>query len=163
MKYMKDDLISSSEIESGIEISDVQYTQILEAKIEGKKVEVRNGQPFIYSLLKRNVYRLVDNIVESLEIWDDDITPDGYQDTEPTPVAIDFTTASKLSIIDYFDSLGGTALDDFFAIIESDVKRNRRWVASQNIDINDPMVPVVRDAMGWTQQQLQDLFNALNA
>lgn len=163
MPWINGDTISKSELSGGIEITSEQYSQAVDAKVAGIPVTSRSGEFLIYRDTKRTVYRLVNNIVETKEIWTDDLTPNGYQDNEPTPVPVDHTSASKLAIIDYFDSLGGTALDDFFAIIESDAVRNHRWIASQSIDINDPMVPVVRDAMGWTQQQLQDLFNALNA
>lgn len=160
MPFMKDDVISKGGLVDGIEISAGQYNELLEAKLLGTKVTVRNGAPFIYSMETKTVYRLTNNIVESMEMLADDDTPSGWQDTEPTPEPTDYTTASKLALLDYFDNAGSGA--SFLAVLKADDIRYERWLAAQNISIDDPMVEPVRVAMGWTPQQVQDLFNALN-
>lgn len=86
MPYMLNDQISQAEIEGGIEITDAKYSELLSAKMAGKIVTVKDGQPFIYSGDKRTVYQLVDNQVVSQGIQLEDDTPAGWQDIEPTPV-----------------------------------------------------------------------------
>ena len=160
MPYMKDDVISKTEIIDAIEITDEQYKTLLDAKLAGKKVTVRNDEPFIYSGDKRTVYRLVNNLVESQEILTEDETPEGWQDTEPTPEPIDYSTLSKLKAIDYF--IDTNQFDAFMAFIEADKKREQRWNAAQNLDIDDPMMDDYCIEFNVSEQELQGLFNALN-
>ena len=161
MPWMNDEKISQSTIDGGIEITSEQYALLLINKLDGKKVVVRNGEPFVYSMEKRTVYSLVDNAVISKEILSDDLTPDGWQDIAPEVLPVDHTVASKLKLLDYFDGIG--LYDNLMTIIKSDDKRYQRWLVAGDINMNDPMVSPVRTAMGWTEQQLQDLFNDLNA
>jgi len=135
MPYMKNDTISQSPIDGGIEISDAQYQVVYEAMLEGKPVTVRNDAPFIYSGDKRTVYRLIENFIESQDIWTEDATPEGWQDTEPTPEPEQKT---KFSAREF---LGKLTLDEKIALKTSDDIQVQIWydelIAADFVDIED--------------------------
>lgn len=80
--YAKDDQISTSPLAGGIEISEAEYNSLLSAKLEGRKTDVRNGQPWIASPTTMTVYSVDDG--SPLAIPDNDDAPEGYV-AEPRP------------------------------------------------------------------------------
>lgn len=80
--YAKDDQISTSPLAGGVEISEAEYKTLLSAKLEGRKTDVRNGQPWIASTTTQTIYSTTDG--EALEIPDNDDIHEGYTGT-PRP------------------------------------------------------------------------------
>ena len=78
-----------------------------------------------------------------------------------TPEPINYTRASKRKMMDKLRELDLWASIKAYMVADDDMWDD--WLASQDLAIDDPAVILVRDSKGWTQQQLQDLFNALNA
>lgn len=164
MKYQNGDLIGEAETlptNGAIPITEARYQELLTAKLQGRIINVIDNQSIIYSGSAKTVYQLDGDVILEQTMPVEDETPTGWQDTKPELPPINYTTASKLKILDYFEanSLGA----QFLSILQADSMRYERWSAAQVIDMNDPMVPVVQSAMGWTNEQVQDLFNQLNA
>lgn len=80
MPWAKDDLISKSPIEGGIEITPEQYKGALAGVMEGKKVAVRSGEFRLLSAEKRTVYSIENG--SEYTIAENDDTPEGYTDDE---------------------------------------------------------------------------------
>jgi len=164
MPYMKNDTISKSPIDGGIEISDAQYQSVYEAMLEGKPVTVKNGDPFIYSGDKRTVYRIVDNTIESQEILSEDDTPEGWQDTEPTPEPEPITQVSRAQGKAALISAGlWSGVVSFVNAIPDDTQRALAEVAlydTTNWQRNSPFLSSAAEALDLTEQQLDDLFLA---
>jgi hypothetical protein len=74
---------------------------------------------------------------------------------------INYTTLSKLKAIDYLIST--SQFDEFMVFIESSKQREQRWIVSNNLDINDRMMNDYRDEFNVSTEELQALFNQLNA
>lgn len=81
MPYAKDSSISTSDL-GGIEITQQQYSDALQAKLQGRKVEVRDNVLWIASSTTQTVYSTADG--KALEIPDNDVVPEGYTAT-PRP------------------------------------------------------------------------------
>lgn len=81
MPYAIDGKISKREIEGGIEITNDQYREALQAQLEGHEVAVRSGELRILSREKRTVYNKNDKTEK--KIPENENTPDGYTDQEP--------------------------------------------------------------------------------
>ncbi len=161
---MKDDTISQSVIEGGIEISGAQYKSLLAAKLEGKPVTVRNNAPFIYNGEKRTVYRLIDNVVESQEILTEDDTPEGWQDTEPTPEPEPITQVSRAqgkaaliqagywsSVVAFVDAIPDPTQKSLAEVALYDTTTWQR---------NSPFLATAATQIGLTEADLDDLFLA---
>lgn len=147
MPYMKNDTISQSPVDGGIEISDAQYKAVYEAMLEGKPVTVKNNAPFIYSGEKRTVFQLVDNVVESQEIWTEDATPTGWQDTEPTPVP---EPKTRFTSLEYLDRFTQSEQELIVAAANSNVQIKLyydRLLAATFIDLEDPRTAAGIDAL----------------
>jgi len=147
MPYMKNDVISKTEITDAIEITDEQYKTLLDAKLAGKKVTVRNDEPFIYSGDKRTVYQLVNNIVESQEILKEDDTPEGWQDTKPTPEP-EFKT--KFTSLEYLDRFTDQEQVDIVTATNSNIQIKLfydRLLAATFIDLEDHRTEAGIDAL----------------
>ena len=71
-----------------------------------------------------------------------------------------YSTLSKLKAIDYF--IDTNQFDAFMTFIEADKKREQRWNAAQNLDIDDPMMDDYCSEFNVSEQELQGVFNALN-
>lgn len=80
MFYAKDDILSTSPIVGGIEITQQQHDDAMSAKLSGRKAEIRDGVMWIESVERRTVYSTTDG--QAKEIADNDATPEGYTDTE---------------------------------------------------------------------------------
>ncbi|HCC80368.1 MAG: hypothetical protein Tp185DCM00d2C31949971_26 [Prokaryotic dsDNA virus sp.] len=164
MPYMKNDTISQSPIEGGIEISGAQYQSLLAAKLEGKTVTVKNDEPFIYSGEKRTVYRLVNNVVESQEIYSEDDTPSGWQATEPTPDPEPITQVSRAqgkvalisaghwaSVVAFVDAIPDPTQK---ALAEVALYDTTTWQR------NSPFLATAASQIGLTETDLDNLFLA---
>lgn len=90
--------------------------------------------------------------VRSGAIWN------GSSWDEPT---INYTTCTKKKARDLAVAMAFWA--QLKAFLQADEDRWDNWLISQNLDIADPDVLAARDALAWTQQQLQDFFNQANA
>jgi len=164
MPYMKNDTISQSMIDGGIEISDAQYQSLLAAKLDGKPVTVRNGEPFIHSGEKRTVYRLFENIVESQEILTEDETPSGWQDEIPTPAPEPITQVSRaqgtaqLKISGYWSTV--IALVDAIPDPTTKIIAEQALYAANTWQKDSPTMQLLAGESGLnlTQQQFDDLF-----
>lgn len=80
MFYAKDDILSTSLIVGGIEITQQQHDDAMAAKLSGRKAEIRDGVMWIESVERRTVYSTTDG--QAKEIADNDVTPEGYTETE---------------------------------------------------------------------------------
>ncbi|MEG3078463.1 hypothetical protein R3F64_01165 [Halomonas sp. 5021] len=80
MPYAANGQLSKSPLEGGIEITDEQYREAIEAAQQGKRVAVQGGALQLLSSDKRKVYNTADGSL--LEIYADDETPVGYAETE---------------------------------------------------------------------------------
>ena len=76
MPYAITGRLSKNPIEGGIEISQEQYKDALQAMMQGKRVAVRDGELYLLSQEKRRVYSTEDG--SALDIYQDDDTPEGY-------------------------------------------------------------------------------------
>lgn len=160
MPYMKDETISESPIAGGIEISDAQYQSVLADKLEGKKVTVRDGQPFTYSGEARTVYRLVDNAVDEKEVRKEDPTPNGWQDEVPT---LPPQYKTQFSSRQFLARLGP---EKRIALKTHPEIAVQLWyeelIAADFIDVNDPSTQEAADLgvhLGiFTQQERDDLL-----
>lgn len=81
MPYAAEGKISKRKIEGGIEISDKEYREALQAQIEGRRVVVRNDKLRILSRETRTVYSTKNK--SRREIPENDDTPDSYTEQEP--------------------------------------------------------------------------------
>jgi|GEM_PF-6199499 hypothetical protein len=164
MPYMINDTISKSVVEGGIEISDAQYQSLLVAKMEGKPVTVRNGEPFIYSGDKRAVYRLVDNVVESQEILTEDPTPAGWQTIEPTPEPEPITQVSRaqgtaqLQLSGYWETV--VTLVEAIPDPSTKIIAKQALYAANTWQKSSPTMQLLagEDGLNLTQQQFDELF-----
>ena len=80
MPYAAEDKISQEIIEDGIEITEQEYQNALEAMLEGKKIAIRNGMLRFLSSEKKTVYNTQDG--SELEIPENEDIPDGYTEIE---------------------------------------------------------------------------------
>ena len=80
MPYAAEDKISQEIIEDGIEITEQEYQNALEAMLEGKKIAIRNGMLRFLSSEKKTVYNTQDG--SKLEIPENEDVPDGYTEIE---------------------------------------------------------------------------------
>ena len=76
MPYAAEDKISEVMIEGGIEITEQEYQEALQAMLEGKKIAIRDGMLRFLSLEKKTVYNTQDG--SELEIPENEDVPDGY-------------------------------------------------------------------------------------
>ncbi|WP_435640342.1 hypothetical protein [Micavibrio aeruginosavorus] len=81
MPHASDNKISEIAFDGSIEITDAQYSEALEAIINGQEIAVRGGELRILSKDKRSVYKTVNR--EEKVIADNDDTPEGYTPLEP--------------------------------------------------------------------------------
>jgi len=81
MPYAKDDKISTMPISGGIAITESQYQQALDAKLNGQEVKVQSGTLKILSSEKKPVWSTSDK--SKMDISVDEDVPDGYVDIEP--------------------------------------------------------------------------------
>ncbi|HEC73102.1 MAG TPA: hypothetical protein ENI26_01880 [Methylophaga aminisulfidivorans] len=165
--YMKGDLISKGFIDDAIEITDEKYVELRNSILSGKKVSIRNGEPFIYSGDKRTVYQLVNNLVTSQEILKEDETPEGWQDTEPTPEPINYSTVSKLKLKRKLEQITEEGETDSLwvklrALMIANPDMWDEWIIAGDIDIDDTMSVSAYTAMGKDKPWMQDLFNDIN-
>ena len=145
--YIKGSLISKGFIKDAIEITDAKYVELRTAILSGKKVTVRNDEPFIYSGDKRTVYQLVNNIVESQEILKEDDTPEGWQDTKPTPEP-EFKT--KFTSLEYLDRFTEQEQVDIVTATNSNIQIKLfydRLLAATFIDLEDQRTEAGIDAL----------------
>ena len=80
MPYAAEDKISQEIIEDGIEITEQEYQNALEAMLEGKKIAIRNGMLRFLSSKKKTVYNTQDG--SELEIPENEDVPDEYTEIE---------------------------------------------------------------------------------
>jgi len=80
MPYAAEDKISQEIIEDGIEITEQEYQNALEAMLEGKKIAIRNGMLRFLSSEKKTVYNTQDG--SKLEIPENEDIPNGYTEIE---------------------------------------------------------------------------------
>lgn len=81
MPYATTGRVSSSPIEGGVEISEKQYQDAIQAICEGKRVVVSKGTLCLFSSEKRKVYSTENK--QSIEVFKDEPTPQGYTEKEP--------------------------------------------------------------------------------
>jgi len=81
MPYIKEDKISTEPFSGGIEITESEYQQALEAKLNGQEVKVQSGVLKILSSEKKSIWSTSDKSKKQISV-DADI-PDGYSDIEP--------------------------------------------------------------------------------
>lgn len=82
MPYAITGKISKSPIDGGIEITDAEYKQAIDAQMQGKRVVVKDSSLQLLSNDKRTVYSTTDG--SELEIFTEEDTPTGYTDA-PRP------------------------------------------------------------------------------
>jgi hypothetical protein len=80
MPYAAEDKISEVMIEGGIEITEQEYQEALQAMLEGKKIAIRDGMLRFLSSKKKTVYNTQDG--SELEIPENEDVPDGYTEIE---------------------------------------------------------------------------------
>ena len=80
MPYAAEDKISEVMIEDGIEITEQEYQEALQAMLEGKKIAIRGGMLRFLSSEKKTVYNTQDG--SELEIPENEDIPDGYTEIE---------------------------------------------------------------------------------
>jgi len=80
MPYAAEDKISEVMIEGGIEITEQEYQEALQAMLEGKKITIRDGMLRFLSSEKKTVYNTQDGT--ELEIPENEDVPDGYTEIE---------------------------------------------------------------------------------
>lgn len=80
MPYAAEDKISEVMIEGGIEITEQEYQEALQAMLEGKKIAIRDGMLRFLSSEKKTVYSIEDG--SKLEIPENEDIPDGYTEIE---------------------------------------------------------------------------------
>lgn len=159
---MKNDRISQSPIDGGIPINDAQYQALLAAKMEGKPVTVRNGEPFIHSGEKRTIYRLVDNVIESQEILTEDDTPAGWQDEMPIPEPEPITQVSRAQGKAALIQAGYWAI--VVAFVDAIPDQTTKALAevalydTTNWQRNSPFLSAAAQAINLTESDLDQLF-----
>lgn len=79
MPYAAEDKISEAMIEGGIEITEQEYQEALQAMLEGKKIAIRDGM-LRFCLQKKTVYNTQDGT--ELEIPENEDVPDGYTEVK---------------------------------------------------------------------------------
>jgi len=80
MPYAAEDKISQEIIEDGIEITEQEYQEALQAMLEGKKITIRDGMLRFLSSEKKTVYNTQDGT--ELEIPENEDVPDGYTEVK---------------------------------------------------------------------------------
>lgn len=80
MPYAAEDKISEAMIEDGIEITEQEYQEALQAMLEGKKITIRDGMLRFLSSEKKTVYNTQDGT--ELEIPENEDVPDGYTEVK---------------------------------------------------------------------------------
>jgi len=80
MPYAAEDKISEVMIEGGIEITEQEYQEALQAMLEGKKIAIRDGMLRFLSSKKKTVYNTQDG--SELEIPENEDVPDEYTEIE---------------------------------------------------------------------------------
>jgi hypothetical protein len=81
MPYAIDNKISKAFIEGGIEITDAEYKQALEAQLSGQKVAIRSGALRILSTEKKTVWSTADKSEKEIPVNED--VPEGYTGLKP--------------------------------------------------------------------------------
>lgn len=81
MPFASDNKISEVAFDGAIEITAAQYSEALEAIINGQEIVIRGGELRILSTDKRSVYKTATR--EEKVIADNDDTPEGYTTLEP--------------------------------------------------------------------------------
>ena len=77
--YAKDDILSTSPIDGGIEITKEQHDAAFSAKMTGLVAEIRDGEMWIESSARRIVYSTEDG--QEKEIAENEVTTEGYTET----------------------------------------------------------------------------------
>lgn len=80
MPYAIKDKLSQDPIAGGIEITEAQYVEARDKMPLGWQVDVRDGELFLLSPIKRKVYSTADG--SELEIPENETTPDDYTELE---------------------------------------------------------------------------------
>lgn len=79
----------------------------------------------------------------------------GWYLNEPEP--INCTIVTKLALKRELERRG--IWQDFRALISSDADLWDEWLIANDLRIDDPMTVTAATAMGWTPEQVQQLFN----
>ncbi|MDB2704926.1 hypothetical protein N9Y67_00125 [Pseudomonadota bacterium] len=160
--YVNETEISRSPIDGGIAITDELYEQLRNSIINGHGYFINAGQPVLYSGLKRTVYKLVDNVIQQKEINDEDSTPDGWQDVEPTPAVI------VPAVVTMRQARAALILQSHFATIESALNGMsegqekelalNEWKYAGTVDRNNALAQSMIAILDLTEIEADDLF-----
>jgi len=173
MPYAAEDKISQEIIEGGIEITEQEYQNALEAMLEGKKIAIRNGMLRFLSSKKKTVYNTQDG--SELEIPENEDVPDGYTEIEypgelyywqngEWMLDIEKYKAKKIAELAdarWREETGGYVYNGHE--FHSDRESQNRFFQAYMASLNDPSFAVTwKTKDGWLEMTASDFITLYN-
>jgi len=139
MPYATNDQISQAPIDGGIEITDDQYTAALQAVLAGKRVVIENGQM----------------VLKAPEPPEPEPEPEPDPEPQVPLVVSRFQALAALMQAGLLDDVTAWANDS-----NTDPLHTLAFETATEFWRDSPTLAAGAAAMGWTEQQLDDLFTA---
>jgi hypothetical protein len=159
MPYAAKDTISTSPIDGGIEISDAQYQEALQAIAEGKRIRVQEGQLVALHLGTKTVYEA--STGRSLEVLEDEAIPEGYSVTPPAEEEEKVTVVSmrqaRLALLQV-----GLLPSVVGAVEQAGEAAKITWEYATEVRRDDALVAFLAQKLSLTEGTLDDLFTLAN-
>jgi len=157
MPYAKDDKISTQPISGGIEITESEYQQALEAKLNGQEVKVQSGTLKILSFEKRSVWSTSDKSKMGISIDEDvDIEPGEFDEWDGVQWAINPETHKKALKAQYWQEY----LD--YLDLGFEFRGVLYQCAPDDIDDWEKLKTYIESLPGETVTQLRAADNSMN-
>lgn len=174
MPYAKEQTLSKAPIEGGIPITDEQYKQAVQDKLDGKVVVAVGSGLQTFDSPRRAVYSTTDGSKTEIAAWGE--TPTGFTDSERPDQWHKWDGAAWVkdeeaelnnwrdaAVVSRFQAL--QALDDFglLAAVEDWAagqtgKARRAFDMAQEFRYRSPTLDAACEALGVTDAQRDDLF-----
>lgn len=159
MPYATKDTISTSPIEGGIEITDAQYQEALQAIAEGKRLRIRDGQLVALVLGTKTIYNLTTG--EPSEILEDEAIPEGFSEEEPPKPEEKVTVVSmhqaRLALLQT-----GLLTSVTDAIAQAGEAAKISWEYATEVRRDDSLVSTLASVLSLSEETLDALFELAN-
>lgn len=90
MPYAADEMLCTSKLDNGKEISEKEYCDAVRAVEEGAKVKIVNGEVTLLWREQKTLYNVIDGQSDVFELWPDEDFPENYIDIEPPGVGYSY-------------------------------------------------------------------------
>ena len=173
MPYAAEDKISQEIIEDGIEITEQEYQEALQAMLEGKKITIRDGMLRFLSSGKKTVYNTQDGT--ELEIPENEDVPDGYTEVKrPSELyywqngewILDIEQLKAKKIAEFADARWREETAGFIYNeheFHSDRESQDRFFQAYMASLNDPSFAVTwKTKDGWLEMTASDFITLYN-